>query len=138
MCPDLETFFHKMLFSIFFLENASQIGLRIPEVIDSLPYQKQRSQKSASGNERPLTQGGAGAARSCVPFGWAAPKHPWGAAPRGPRLPGGGPHFSREMGRKRAGGKPPGPPVLIAARSHSLVFGLVVSDPFEGLFPPVC
>ena len=26
-----------------------------------------------------------------------------------PRLPGGGPHFSREMGRKRAGGKPPGP-----------------------------
>ena len=60
MCPDLETFFHKMLFSIFFLENASQIGLRIPEVIDSLPYQKQRSQKSASGNERPLTQGGGG------------------------------------------------------------------------------
>ena len=28
-----------------------------------------------------------------------------------PRLPGGGPHFSREMGRKRAGGKPPGPRV---------------------------
>ena len=34
---------------------------------------------------------------------------PRGAAPRGARLPGGGPHFSREMGRKRAGGKPPGP-----------------------------
>ena len=116
-CPDLETFFHKMLFSIFFLENASQIGLRIPEVIDSLPYQKQRSQKSASGNERPLTQGGAGAARSCVPFGWAAPKHPWGAAPRGPRLPGGGPHFSREMGRKRAGAAPLDPGFM--ARSLS-------------------
>ena len=29
-----------------------------------------------------------------------------------PRLPGGGPHFSREMGRKRAGGKPPGPRLL--------------------------
>ena len=39
----------------------------------------------------------------CVPFGWAAPKPPWGAAPRGPAGSGGGPHFSREMGRKRAG-----------------------------------
>ena len=46
---------------------------------------------------------------------------PRGAAPRGPRLPGGGPHFSREMGRKRAGGKPPGPPVLWPARCHSLI-----------------
>ena len=32
-----------------------------------------------------------------------------------------GPHFSREMWRKRAGGKPPGPPGLGPARSHSLV-----------------
>ena len=24
-----------------------------------------------------------GAARYCVPYGWTAPKHPWGAAPRG-------------------------------------------------------
>ena len=78
------------------------------------------------------------ATRSCVPFGWAAPKHPWGAAPRGPRLPGGGPHFSREMGRKRAGGKPPGPPVLWPARSRSLVLGIVVFGTIVGLFPPVC
>ena len=77
------------------------------------------------------------ATRSCVPLGWAAPKHPWGAAPRGPRLPGGGPHFSREMGRKRAGGKPPGPPVFITARSHSLVFAVVFSGTPEGLFLPV-
>ena len=55
-----------------------------------------------------------------------------------PRLPGGGPHFSREMGRKRAGGKPPGPRVLWPACCRSLVFGIVVSDPAEGLFPPVC
>ena len=45
-----------------------------------------------------------GAARCCVPFGWVARKHPRGAVPRGARLPGGGPHFSREMGRKRARG----------------------------------
>ena len=44
--------------------------------------------------------------------------------PGGPRLPGGGPHFSREMGRKRAGGKPPGPPFLWPARWHSLVLAL--------------
>ena len=68
------------------------------------------------------------ATRSCVPLGWAAPKHPWGAAPRGPRLPGGGPHFSREMGRKRAGGKPPGPRVygpLATARSFSGSLSLI-------------
>ena len=47
-----------------------------------------------------------GAARCCVPFGWVARKHPRGAVPRGARLPGGGPHFSREMGRKRAGASP--------------------------------
>ena len=55
-----------------------------------------------------------------------------------PRLPGGGPHFSREMGRKRAGGKPPGPPVFMAARSHSLGLGLVGFGTVEGLLPPVC
>ena len=37
---------------------------------------------------------------------------PRGAAPRGPRLPGGGPHFSREMGRKRAGAPPLDPGFL--------------------------
>ena len=93
-----------------------------------------------------------------------------------PRLPGGGPHFSREMGRKRAGpsvigrwlrwnrcrvdpatwvprrlrrgspaffgrkpeertpGASPWTPGFMAARSHSLVFGIVVSDTIEGLF----
>ena len=56
----------------------------------------------------------------CVPSGWVSRKHPWGAAPRGPRLPGGGPHFSREMGRKRAGAAPLDPQLyspLAAARS---------------------
>ena len=45
--------FAKMLSSIFFLENASQIGLRIPLAIAPQPYQNQQSQKPASGNERP-------------------------------------------------------------------------------------
>ena len=47
-----------------------------------------------------------------------------------PRLPGGGPHFSREMGRKRAGGKPPGPRVygpLAVARSFWGSFSLIRS-----------
>ena len=51
-----------------------------------------------------------------------------------PRLPGGGPHFSREMGRKRAGGKPPGPPFygpLAAARSFWRLCHIV---PVMGLF----
>ena len=51
-----------------------------------------------------------------------------------PRLPGGGPHFSREMGRKRAGGKPPGPRVygpLAAARSFWRSCRIV---PVMGLF----
>ena len=45
--------FSKMLFSIFFPENASQIGFSIPVVIAPQPYQNQQSQKPASGNERP-------------------------------------------------------------------------------------
>ena len=52
-CPDLETFFRKMLFEhIFFRKNASQIGFGIPEEIAPPPYQKQPPQKPASGNER--------------------------------------------------------------------------------------
>ena len=45
--------FTKCFFSIFFLENASQIGLRIPLAIAPQPYQSQPSPKPASGNERP-------------------------------------------------------------------------------------
>ena len=56
-----------------------------------------------------------GAVLRTLRVGGAFPR-PRGAAPRGPRLPGGGPHFSREMGRKRAGGKPPGPPLFRAAQ----------------------
>ena len=47
-----ELSFAKFFFSMFFLENASQIGLSIPKGIAPLPHQRQRSQKSASGNER--------------------------------------------------------------------------------------
>ena len=76
---------------------------------------------------------------AAYPSGGQGAYRPWGAAPRGPRLPGGGPHFSREMGRKRAGGKPPGPPGLWPARSHSLVLA-VVSHCSDGgaISVPIC
>ncbi len=54
--------FTKMLSSIFFLENASQIGLSIPEEIEPRTGQRQPSPNPASGNERPektRVQGGA-------------------------------------------------------------------------------
>ena len=51
-CPDLGTFFCKILFQHIFLENASQIGLSIPEEIALRTDQGQPSQKPASGNER--------------------------------------------------------------------------------------
>ena len=60
MYPDLETFFPKMLFSIFSLENASQIGLSIPGKSFPLSCQGQRSPNPASGNERLYKDGGQG------------------------------------------------------------------------------
>ena len=60
-CPDLETFFHKMLFQHIFPENASQIGLSIPEVTTPLSYQRQRSPKRASESERAIKPGVQGA-----------------------------------------------------------------------------
>ena len=44
--------FGKILFSIFSLENASQIGFSILEVIASRTHQRKLPQKLASGNER--------------------------------------------------------------------------------------
>ena len=46
--PDLETFFHKMLFQHIF---------PIPEEIAPLPYQRQRSPKRASGSKRAIKLG---------------------------------------------------------------------------------
>ena len=67
--------FAKMLASIFFSENASQIGLSIPEGIAPQTDQRQRSPNPASGNERPSKPGVQG--RSPGPLS---------------------PHFSGEMG----------------------------------------
>ena len=67
--------FAKFFFSIFFPENASQIGLRISEEIAPLPYQRQRSPKRASGSKRAIKLGVQG--RSPGPLS---------------------PHFSGEMG----------------------------------------
>src|SRR5699024_9291216 len=52
MYPDLETFFHKMLFQHIF---------PIPEEIAPLPYQRQRSPKRASGSKRAIKLGVQGA-----------------------------------------------------------------------------
>ena len=67
--------FAKFFFSIFFSENASQIGLGIPEVTAPLSYQRQRSPKRASESERAINPGVQG--RSPGPLS---------------------PHFSGEMG----------------------------------------
>ena len=52
--------FIKCFFSIFFPENAFQIGLRIPEEIAPRTDPGQHPPKRASGNERALHQGGRG------------------------------------------------------------------------------
>ena len=84
----------KCFFSIFFRKNAFQIGVRIPVVIAPRPYQRQRPQKPASGNERPEKPGVQGACprpsfspflgRNGDPAGQAGPR---GAAPRGRKQP---------------------------------------------------
>ena len=88
--------FAKMLFSIFFPENASQIGLSIPEVTTPLSYQRQRSPKRASESERAINPGVQGrspgplsphfSGEMGTPAGQAGPR---GAAPQGwlPRHP---------------------------------------------------
>ena len=54
-----------------------------------------------------------------------------------PRLPGGGSPFLPRNGEKEGRGFAPGPRGLMAARCHSLDFGIVVFGTFEGLLPPV-
>ena len=46
--------------------------------------------------------------------------------------------FLPRNGEKEGRGSAPGPRFFIAARSHSLVFAVVISATIEGLFPPVC
>ena len=97
--------FPKMLSSIFFLENASQIGLSIPDVTAPLSYQRQRSPKRANESERAIktrVQGGAlvffpptfskesraPPPESAGPPGALRPKGGFGAAhPKGTRSP---------------------------------------------------
>ena len=85
LCPDLETFFRKNAFQHIFLENASQIGLGIPDEIAPLSYQRQRSPKRANGRERAMNPGVQG--RSPGPLS---------------------PHFSGEMGTPAGQAGPPG------------------------------
>ena len=82
---------------------------------------------------------GGGAVGYWVPFGWSGLfRHLGAQRPGGAADSGGGARLSlKKVGGKNTRGKPLDP-AFIAARSHSLVFGLVVSDPFEGLFRPVC
>ena len=76
--------FAKMLFSIFYPENASQIGFGIPEEIVPLSYQGQRSPKRANESERAMKPGSRGAAPALfLPIS----REKWGPPPgrRGPR-----------------------------------------------------
>ena len=82
--------FAKMLFSIFYPENASQIGFGIPEEIVPLSYQGQRSPKRANESERAMKPGSRGAAPALfLPISrekWGPPpgrRGPRGAAPQG-------------------------------------------------------
>ena len=59
------------------------------------------------------------------------------SAPGDPPTPAGSPTFFEESRGKNTRGKPLDP-AFIAARSHSLVFGMVGSGTVVRLFPPVC
>ena len=82
--------FTNMLSNIFSLENASQIGLGIPEETAPLSYQRQRSPKRANESERAMTPGVQGqspgplsphfSGEMGTPAGQAGQR---GAAPRG-------------------------------------------------------
>ena len=60
MSPIWKPSFTNMLSNIFSLENASQIGLGIPDEIAPLSYQRQRSPKRASESERAINPGSRG------------------------------------------------------------------------------
>ena len=77
--------FGKCFLSIFFSENAFQIGLSIPEGIAPLLYQRQQSPKRASDSKRAINPGVQG--RSPGPLS---------------------PHFSGEMGTPAGQAGPPG------------------------------
>ena len=66
--------FAKFFFSIFFPENASQIGLRISEEIAPLPYQRQRSPKRASGSKWAIKPGVQGLAPGVLSSGFLPKK----------------------------------------------------------------
>ena len=85
MSPIWKPSFTKMLFSMFSLENASQIGFRIPEGIAPRTDQRQRSPKRASDSKRTIKPGVQG--RSPGPLS---------------------PHFSGEMGTPAGQAGPPG------------------------------
>ena len=90
MSPIWKPSFTNMLSNIFSLENASQIGLGIPEETAPLSYQRQRSPKRANESERAMTPGVQGqspgplsphfSGEMGTPAGQAGQR---GAAPRG-------------------------------------------------------
>ena len=90
MSPIWKPSFTNMLSNIFSFENASQIGLSIPEETAPLSYQRQRSPKRANESERAMNPGSRGLAPGPLsphfsgemgtPAGQAGPR---GAAPRG-------------------------------------------------------
>ena len=122
--PDLETFFHKMLFQHIFPGNASQIGLRISEETAPRTDPGQQSPKRASGNERAIKKGVQGA----PPWASFSPflRKKWGPPPGAGREPTlqvwtcAGPNPDHLPGAARccvpSGGVPPKPPWGAAPR----------------------
>ena len=97
--------FPKMLFSIFYPENASQIGLSIPKEIASRTYQRQRSPKRASDSKRAIKPGVQGLAPGVLSPDFLQRKSgspPESAGPRGAAPQGG-------FGATHPKGTPPGP-----------------------------
>src|SRR5699024_9495340 len=62
---------------------------------------------------------------TAYPWGGRGSSRPWGAAPRCPACPAGVP-ISPEKWGERGPGLRPWTPGIMAARSHSLIFGIVV------------
>ena len=69
-----------------------------------------------------------------VPFGWVAPKPPWGAAPRGPADSGGEPDFLWRKSGERTPGLRPGPGFLWPLVATRWVLGSLSLKRSRGYF----
>ena len=80
---------------------------------------------------------GTGAWRYYVPYRWSGLLPASGRSAPGARLPGGVPISPEKWGERGPGASPLDPDFFIAARSHSLILGIIVFGAIVGLFLPV-